>query len=50
MAARRFVAFWAGELVFHLCQRCSDDVVVMHVWADGLDGVEPQAVNQIEVA
>ena len=40
----------AGELLFHLCKRCSDDVVMMHVRTDGLDGVEPQAVNQIEVA
>jgi hypothetical protein len=38
------------KLLFHLLQRCSDDVVVMHVWTDGLDGVEPQAVYQVEVA
>jgi hypothetical protein len=39
-----------GELVFHLLQRCSDDVVVMHMRTDGFDRVEPQAVNQVEVA
>ena len=44
------VALRTGELLFHLFQRCSDDVVVMHVRADGLDGVEPQPVNQIEIA
>ena len=40
----------AGELLFHLCQCRSDDVVMMHVRADGLDGVEPEAVNQVEIA
>ncbi len=44
------VTLGTGELLFHLCQRCSDDVVMMHVWTDRLDGVEPQAVNQVEVA
>ena len=46
----RLVALRAGELLFHLFQRCSDDVVMMHVRADGFDGVEPEAVNQIEIA
>jgi hypothetical protein len=31
-----------------LLQRCSDDDGVMHVRTDSLDGVEPQAMNQIE--
>ncbi len=44
------VTLGTGELLFHLCQRCSDDVVMMHMWTDRLDGVEPQAVNQVEVA
>ena len=39
-----------GELLIHLLQRCSDDVVVVHVRADALDRVEPQPVNQIEIA
>ena len=26
------------------------DVVVMHVRADSLDGIEPHAVNQLEIA
>ena len=46
----RLVAFGTGELLFHLRQRCSDDVVMVHVRTDGLDGVEPQAVNQVEIA
>ena len=46
----RPVALWTCELFFHLLQRCSDDIVMMHVWTDGLDGVEPQPVNQVEVA
>ena len=37
------------ELLFHLRQCRSDDVVMMHVRADGLDGIEPHTVNQIEV-
>ena len=44
------VTLRTGELLFHLFQRCSDDVVMMHVRTDGLDRVEPQAVNQIEIA
>jgi hypothetical protein len=39
------VTLRAGELLFHLCQGCSNDIVMMHMWADGLDGVEPQAVD-----
>ena len=46
----RLVTLGTGELLFHLFQRCSDDIVMMHVWTDGLDGVEPQPVNQVEVA
>ena len=46
----RVVALRPGQLLFHLFQRCSDDVVMVHVWTDRLDGVEPHAVNQIEVA
>ena len=46
----RLVTLGTSELLFHLFQRCSDDIVMMHMWTDGLDGVEPQAVNQIEVA
>ena len=44
------VTFGAGELLFHLRERCSDDIVMMQVWPDGLDRVEPQPVNQIQVA
>ena len=38
------------QLLFHLRERRSNDVVMMHVRTDGLDGVEPHAVNQIEIA
>jgi hypothetical protein len=41
---------WTGELVFHLCQGCANDVVVMHVRPNRLNGVEPHAMNQIEIA
>ena len=44
------VTLWTGELVFHLCQGCANDVVVMDVRPDRLDGVEPHAMNQIEIA
>ena len=46
----RLVAVGAGELLFHLGQCRPDDVVVVHVRADGLDGVEPEPVNQVEIA
>jgi hypothetical protein len=46
----RLFTLWTGELFFHLLQRCSDDIVMMHMWPDGLDRVEPQAVNQVEIA
>ena len=48
--AERLVALRAVELLFHLRERRSDDVVVVHVRADGLDGVEPHAMDQIEIA
>ena len=50
IAAERLVALRAGELLFHLRQRRSDDVVMVHVRADRLDGVEPEAMDQIEIA
>ena len=42
IARERLVALRAVELLFHLRQRGSDDVVVVDVRADGLDGVEPE--------
>ena len=44
------VTLWTGELVFHLCQGCANDIVVMDVRPNRLDGVEPHAMNQIEIA
>jgi hypothetical protein len=46
----RIVTLWAGELVFHLSKGCSNDVVMMDVRPDRLDGVEPDAMNEIEIA
>ncbi len=46
----RVVALWSVQLLFHLRKRCPDDVVVVHVRPDGLGRVEPDAVNQIEIA
>ena len=45
----RLVPGWAGELLFHLCERRANDVVVVDVRPDRLDGVEPHPVNQIEI-
>ncbi len=44
------VALWAVQLLFHLGERCSDDIVVVHVRADGLGRVEPDTMNEIEIA
>ena len=46
---KRLVPGWAGELLFHLCERRANDVVVVDVRPDGLDGVEPYPVDQIEI-
>ena len=46
----RLVALWSVQLLFHLRERCPDDVVMMHVRADGLGRVEPDAMNEIEIA
>ena len=48
--AERFVALRAGELLFHLRERRPDYVMVVHVRTDCLDGIEPHAVDQVEVA
>ena len=49
MRRERLVALRAVQLLFHLRERRPDDVVVVDVRADGLDGVEPHAVNEIEI-
>ena len=45
----RVVALRSGKLLFHLRKRGPDDVVVVHVRPDGLDRVEPETMNQIEI-
>src|SRR6185295_20349185 len=45
----RLVPGWAGELLFHFGERRANDVVVVNVRTDRLDGVEPYPVNQIEI-
>ena len=47
---QRFVALLVGELFFHLRQCCSDYVVMVNLRPDRLDGVEPDAMNQFEIA
>src|SRR4030095_75885 len=42
--------FGTAEVLFHGRKGGSDDVVMMDVRTDGLDGVEPDAMNQIEIA
>jgi hypothetical protein len=44
------LALGTVELLFHLCEGGSYDIVMMHVGSDRLDGVEPHAMNQIEIA
>ena len=46
---QRVVAVGTVELLSHGRQGCSDDVVVMHVGPERLDGLEPHHVNEIEV-
>ncbi len=43
------VALWARELLFHLRQCRPDDVVMVHMGPDGLRGVEPEAMNLVQV-
>ena len=47
---QRLVASGTGEFLLHLSQSRSNDVVVMNVRTDGLDGVEPEPMNEVEVA
>ena len=44
------IALRAVQLLFHLSEGCSDDIVVVHVWADGLGRLEPDAMNEVEIA
>ena len=46
----RLVALRAVQLLFHLRQRRPDDVVMVDVRSDGLRGVEPDAMDEIEIA
>ena len=47
---QRVVALRSRKLLFHLGECGPDDVVVVDVRPDGLGGIEPQAMNQIEIA
>jgi hypothetical protein len=47
---QRLVAPVAFELFGHLRQRRSHHVVVVHVWPNRLDSVEPHLVDEIEIA
>ena len=44
-----FFALGTGELLFHLCQCCPNDVVMMHVRPDRLGRIQPHAVDQLEI-
>src|SRR5436190_3258115 len=46
---QRLGALIVCQLFFHLRQCRSDYVVVMNLRADGLDGVEPEAMDQFEI-
>ena len=46
----RLVALWSVQLLFHLRERCSDDIVMVDVRADGPRRVQPHAMNEIEIA
>ena len=46
----RLVALLAVQLLFHLRERRPDDVVMMDVGSDGLGRVEPDAMDEIEIA
>ena len=48
--AKYFFALRTGELLFHLCKCRPHDVVMMNFRSDRLDGIEPDAMNQIQVA
>ena len=48
--AERLVALWSVQLLFHLRERRPDDVVVVDVRADGLRRIEPDAMDEIEIA
>ena len=45
----RRLAVGSGELLFHMGQCGAHHVAVMHVRADGLGGVEPEPVNDVEI-
>ena len=44
------VALLAVQLLFHLRERRPDDVVMMDMWSDGFGRIEPDAVDEIEIA
>ena len=48
--AERLVALLAVQLLFHLRERRPDDVVMVDVRSDGLRRIEPDAVDEIEIA
>ena len=51
LAERRqcLVPVGTGELLFHLCQSRTNDIMVMDVRAHRLDGIQPDAMNEIDV-
>src|SRR5215471_8016785 len=46
----RRVAVGAGKFLFHLFQSRSYNIMMMDVRPDSLDGIEPHAVDKIEIA
>ena len=46
----RVVALWSVQLLFHLDECCPDDIVMMDMRSDGLGRVEPDAMDEIEIA
>ena len=46
----RVIALGTVQLLFHLREGCPDHVVMVHVRANGLHRVEPQTMNEIEIA
>ena len=45
----RFIALRSCKFLFHLCQCRTNNIVMMNVWTDGLHGIEPHAMNEVEV-
>ena len=46
----RLVALLSVQLLFHLRECCSDDIVMVHMRPDDLRRVEPDTMNEVEIA